>query len=176
MTSPGMIPPAPDDSTFPDPHHEGDVIVAPARLRDIRAVGRIQRRAFKPRLAYSSGTLLMLWALPSVQFLVARRETEVLGCALGDRHQGQARVVNLAVDPIARRQGIGRALLAALEEVLPDGDAVLMVEEQNAAARALYAASGYAEIRLARDYYGRGQHGVWMEKRRTGQAAPVVRV
>lgn len=176
MTSPSMIPPAPGGPTFPDPHHDGDLIIAPARLRDIHAVGRIQRRAFKPRLAYGFGTLLMLWALPSVQFLVARREAEVLGCALGDRHQGQARVVNLAVDPIARRQGIGRALLAALEEALPDGNAVLMVEEQNAAARALYAASGYAEVRLARDYYGHGQHGVWMEKRRTGLPAAVVRV
>ncbi|MGI8644474.1 MAG: GNAT family N-acetyltransferase [Thermomicrobiales bacterium] len=153
-----------------------ELVIAPARLPDLWPVGRIQRRAFKPRLAYGFGTLLMLWMLPGVQFLVARRAGTVVGCVLGDRHQGQARVVNLAVDPILRRHGIGRALLAALESAIPEGNAVLMVEQENAAARALYTASGYAEVRQAWDYYGRGRHGVWMEKRRTGEPSPVVRV
>lgn len=153
-----------------------DIAIFPARLRDIWTVGRIQRRAFKPRLAYGFGTLLMLWMLPGVQFLVARRDGAIVGCVLGDRHQGQARVVNLAVDPAARRLGIGRSLLTALEAAIPEGNAVLMVEEENTTARALYAASGYVEIRQAHDYYGRGRHGVWMEKRRTGEPTAVVRV
>ncbi len=152
------------------------VAIRPARFRDLWAVERIQRSAFKPRLAYGLGTLLMLWLLPGVQFLVAGREGKIAGCVLGDRHQGQARIVNLAVDPDARRQGIGKLLLAALEAAIPEGNAVLMVEQDNMAARALYAASGYAEIRQAWDYYGRGRHGVWMEKRRMGEPSPVVRV
>ena len=156
-----------------DPGRE--ITIAPARLSDLWAVGRIQRRAFKPRLAYGFGTLLMLWLLPGVWFLVARRDGQIAGCVLGDRHQGQARIVNLAVDPANRRQGIGRALLAALEAAIPAGNAVLMVEQENTAALALYAASGYAEVRQAHDYYGRGRHGVWMEKRRTGRPTPVVR-
>jgi ribosomal-protein-alanine N-acetyltransferase len=176
MPSPRATPDQPAEPASPSLHRHGEITIVPARLRDILTVARLQRRAFKPPLAYGLGTLLMLWMLPDVQFLVARRGSALLGCALGDRHHGQARVVNIAVDPSARRQGIGRALLAALEATIPQGNVVLMVEEQNSAARVLYVASGYAEIRLSRNYYGRNQHGIWMEKRRTGHPTSVVRM
>jgi ribosomal-protein-alanine N-acetyltransferase len=147
--------------------------IGSVRFRELRAVARLQRRAFRPRLAYGLLTLVLLWALPHVAFLVARREEVVVGCAIGDRQDGQARVINLAVDPAARRQGIGRALLAALEAELPRGDFLLMVEEENEPARALYEAAGYARVGVARDYYGRGRHGLWMQKRRPGsESAP----
>jgi ribosomal-protein-alanine N-acetyltransferase len=147
--------------------------IGPVRFRDLRAVARLQRRAFQPRLAYGPLTLLLLWALPNVRFLVARRVDRVVGCAIGDRHDGQSRVINLAVAPDARRKGIGAALLDALESALPGGDLLLMVEEENLPARALYERAGYAQVGVARDYYGRGRHGMWMQKRRTsGESGP----
>jgi len=127
-------------------------------------VARLQRRAFPRRLAYGLGALALLWALPSATFLVARRDGQIIGCGIGDIHVDQGRVINLAVAPDARRQGVGRALLRALEDAFPTGSVVLVVEEDNAAARALYASSGYGHHRHSRDYYGRGRHGVWMEK------------
>ena len=144
------------------------VAIGSVRFRELRAVARVQRRAFEPRLAYRLPTLLALWALPNVRFLVARREGAVLGCIIGDRQGGQARVITLAVEPAARRRGIGRALLGAMEAALPTGDLLLMGEEENAPARALYDATGYAQVGVARDYYGRGRHGLWMQKRRRG--------
>jgi ribosomal-protein-alanine N-acetyltransferase len=146
--------------------------IGPVRIRELRAVARLQRRAFRPRLAYGLLTLLLLWALPHVRFLVARREGDgwIAGCAIGDRQDGQARVINLAVDPDARRQGIGRMLLLALEGALNRADLLLMVEEDNLPARALYEDAGYAQVGVARDYYGRGQHGLWMQKKRPGEA------
>jgi [ribosomal protein S18]-alanine N-acetyltransferase len=151
--------------------------IGPVHLRDLRAVARLQRRAFRPRLAYGFLTLLLLWALPHVRFLVARHEKDgrIVGCAIGDRQDGQARVINLAVDPAARRQGIGRLLLLALEGALDRGDLLLMVEEENLPARALYEAAGYAQVGVARDYYGRGQHGLWMQKKRPGGGGGVRR-
>ncbi|MEJ7762377.1 MAG: GNAT family N-acetyltransferase [Thermomicrobiales bacterium] len=151
----------PDGAAGPIPGH---LEIGPVRFRELRAVGRLQRRAFSPRLAYGLGTLVLLWALPSVTFLVARRGGLVVGCGIGDIHVNQGRVINLATDPDARRQGVARALLRALEDAFPTGSVVLVVEEDNAPARALYASSGYAHHRHSRDYYGRGRHGVWMEK------------
>jgi ribosomal-protein-alanine N-acetyltransferase len=143
--------------------------IGSVRVRELRAVARLQRRAFRPRLAYGLLTLLLLWALPHVRFLVARRQDDgwIAGCAIGDRQDGQARVINLAVDPEARRQGIGRMLLLALEGALGRRDLLLMVEEENLPARALYEGAGYDQVGVARDYYGRGQHGLWMQKRRS---------
>jgi len=152
--------------------------IAPARWADLAAVARLQRRAFRPALAYRLSTLVLLRLWPGARFLVARRGDAVVGCAIGDRHDGEARVVNLAVDPAVQRQGIGAALLRALEAALPAGDVILMVETDNPAARALYESSGYASAGDAMNYYGPGRHGVWMRKRRTApsKGRPKLRV
>jgi ribosomal protein S18 acetylase RimI-like enzyme len=143
-----------------------DVEIGPVAWRELPTVARLQRRAFRPALAYRWPTLVMLLLLPAARFLVARCRGRVVGCAIGDRDGGRARVVNLAVDPTVQGRGIGRALLAALEDALPGGDILLMVEVDNHPARALYARGGYVDDGAAADYYGPGRPGLWMRKRR----------
>jgi ribosomal protein S18 acetylase RimI-like enzyme len=126
----------------------------------------MQRRAFPPRLAYTLSTLLFLWALPWVRVLVARRNGEIVGCVIGDRVLEGGRVVNLAVDPAARRQGIGAMLLEAIEEAIPAGDMTLMVQAENFPARQLYLRAGYEEVAESASYYGAGRAGVAMRKPR----------
>lgn len=144
--------------------------IEPASWRSLAEVGAVQRRAFRPQLAYGLGTLIVLKLLPNVRFLVARAPASqggrVLGCGIGDRHQGQTRIINLAVDPAFRRRGVGTALLRALEAALPRGDLLLMVEQENSAAQALYQREGYVTVGTATDYYGRGRSGIWMQKSR----------
>jgi ribosomal-protein-alanine N-acetyltransferase len=151
--------------------------VGPVRWHELTAVARLQRRAFRPPLAYGLTTLIVLRALPHVHFLVARRGDDVVGCAIGDRSDGTTRVINLAVDPGARRQGVGTALLRALEADLPRGNILLMVEAENLAAQALYRREGYLPVGNAADYYGRGRSGIWMQKQRGGASeGPKLRV
>jgi ribosomal-protein-alanine N-acetyltransferase len=135
-----------------------------ARLRELPAIARLQRRAFPPRLAYTLSTLTILWMLPWVRVLVARRNGEIAGCIIGDRVWEGGRVINLAVDPDARRQGIGTALLLAVERAIPAGDMTLMVQIENTAAQALYRSVGYEAVSESPNYYGPGRAGVWMRK------------
>ncbi|MFM9105310.1 MAG: GNAT family N-acetyltransferase, partial [Chloroflexota bacterium] len=128
-----------------------------------------------PAAAPPPATLALMRSLPWVRFLVARREGAVAGCAIGDWHEGNSRVVNIAVDPGWRRQGVATALLAAIEAALPVGDMVLMVEADNPAAQALYERNGYLDAGPAANYYGPGRHGIWMRKPRPG-GVPKVRV
>jgi ribosomal-protein-alanine N-acetyltransferase len=151
-------------------------VITPVRLRDLGKVARLQKRAFRPPLAYGLMTLLVLWLLPHVRFLIARDGERIVGCAIGDRQGGQARVINICVDPTARRQGIGSRLLRELEHTLSQGNIVLMVEESNTGAQALYRKEGYKPVGTSRDYYGRGQDGIWMQKQRTPNVMPKVRV
>lgn len=145
------------------------VVIEPARLRDLPALAELQRRAFPPRLAYTLGTLALLWALPWVRLLVARQGTGIAGCIIGDRVIDGGRVINLAVDPNARRQGIGTALLGAIERALPVDTMTLMVQIENDAAQALYRGVGYVEEATLPNYYGSSRAGVRMRKRlRTG--------
>jgi ribosomal-protein-alanine N-acetyltransferase len=105
-------------------------------------------------------------ALPWVQLLVARRDGAIVGCVIADRVLEGNRIVNLAVDPAAQRQGIGAALLHAAERALPDGDMTLMVQTGNASARSLYRRVGYEEESVHPHYYGPGRPGIKMRKAR----------
>ena len=145
--------------------------IGAAGWRDLRALAGVQRRAFPPRFAYTLSTLAILWALPWVHLLVARRDGKIVGCVIGDRVLDGNRIVNLAVDPIAQRQGVGAALLHAAEEALPSGDMTLMVQTGNAPARALYRRVGYEEESVHPHYYGPGRPGIKMRKRRGERGA-----
>jgi [ribosomal protein S18]-alanine N-acetyltransferase len=145
---------------------DGQITISPARLRELWQLRTLQRRSFRRGLAYSIGTLTLLWALPSTPFMVARQGERVLGSAIGDQNSGLSRVINICVDPDARRHGIGERLLQALEAALPNGDMLLMVQEENTPARRLYEKQGYLSVGVGRNYYGKGQNGIWMRKYR----------
>lgn len=145
-----------------------DVGIDKARFRDLRAIAEIQRLSFRPGLAYRFSVLLTLWLMPFVTFLVARRSStgDVVGCMIGDRYRGGVRIMNIAVHPDARREGIGTELLHAIADRLPNGDLVLMVEEPNRAAQALYEVEGFTRTGYQRNYYGPNRHGIEMTLRR----------
>jgi ribosomal-protein-alanine N-acetyltransferase len=144
-----------------------DLLIVAARPRDLPAVAALQKRAFPPRLAYTLPTLALLWAIPWVRLLVAWRTGKLAGCIIGDRVLDGSRIINLAVDPEARRQGVATALMWAIEDELGWGDMLLMVQEENAPARALYQRLGYREETVSANYYGQGRPGIRMRKRRT---------
>ncbi|MFK7944873.1 MAG: GNAT family N-acetyltransferase [Paracoccaceae bacterium] len=70
----------------------------------------------------------------------------------------EGEVINLGVIPQARRHGLGRELLDA-GEALADGLGIariyLEVAADNAPARKLYEAAGYARVGERKDYYAR---------------------
>jgi ribosomal protein S18 acetylase RimI-like enzyme len=140
------------------------VIVERATWRDLPALARLQRRAFPPQLAYTLSTLVLLRLIPWVRTLLVRRDDHIVGCVIGDRVLEGGRVVNLAVDPAYRRQGIGRALLAAVEQEMDTPVMLLMVQQENAGARQLYRSAGYVEEIELPNYYGPGRMGVRMKK------------
>ncbi len=138
------------------------------RLRDLRAVAGIQRRSFRRGLAYGPSALLILRFFPRTVFLVARDKVthEVIGCGIADRYRGDLRIMNLAVDLPHQRRGVGSALLERLERLSPAGNCVLMVEQWNSGAQALYRRHGYVRAGFAKGYYGPDRNGIWMKKTR----------
>lgn len=83
---------------------------------------------------------------------------DAAGFALGRVVAGEAELLTIAVAPEARRQGVGRAVLAAFEaEARARAAAVAFLEvaADNAAARALYHAAGWAETGRRQGYYTR---------------------
>jgi len=82
-----------------------------------------------------------------------------LAFALGRVIADEAELLTLACDPAHRRRGLGRARLSAFEAEARARGAVtafLEVAADNAPARALYAATGYAQVARRTGYYAGG--------------------
>ena len=78
-----------------------------------------------------------------------------------------AEVLNVAVSPSFRRQGLGEKLLIALEEYAKNKGAerlLLEVREGNSPARGLYEKLGFAPFGVRKNYYEDGENAVVMQK------------
>jgi ribosomal-protein-alanine N-acetyltransferase len=90
--------------------------------------------------------------------LVALEDGRVLGyvgmmCVLDE---GQ--IINVATHPDARRRGVGRALMIAIEQSAKQRGIVFLsleVRESNAAARSLYSSLGWVECGIRKNFYSK---------------------
>lgn len=93
---------------------------------------------------------------PLSLWLVALEGDQVVGYIGSQTVLGETDMLNLAVAPEVRRQGIGRALEEALEAaIIARGSHRLSLEVRasNAPALALYAAAGFQQVGRRKDYY-----------------------
>ena len=83
-------------------------------------------------------------------------DPEPCGMILWRTAVGEAEIYTIAVDPKARKRGVGRALVeAAMAQASLDGasQVFLEVSVENLAALNLYAATGFQRVGLRRGYY-----------------------
>ena len=144
---------------------------APLRLAlpdDLPAITALERRVFGAA-AWSATSLETAQRDRPELFFVAEApgSTEIVGHALGGLASDVGEVLELAVSPEARRSGLGRALLGALEGALCAMGARelwLEVRADNEAALALYQRQGYAMTGRRRRYYADGTDAVLMSR------------
>lgn len=87
---------------------------------------------------------------------VAHRHSALVGYGVVMIGAGEAHLLNLSVASDWQRQGVGAELTRFFVKLSRDYGAdkiYLEVRPSNAVARALYAAQGFAEIGIRRDYY-----------------------
>ncbi len=94
-------------------------------------------------------------SLAGHRVLLAERAGLPLGYAVFRELLDEAELLNIAVLPDARRQGIGRSLLRALRAALAPEVRSLYLEVRagNAPAIALYEGEGFVRVGLRRGYY-----------------------
>ncbi|WP_372885841.1 GNAT family N-acetyltransferase [Shimia sp.] len=118
-----------------------------------KQLATIHDRAFAQSRGWSAGEFADLLRSP-LCFLVC----EAGGFALGRVIADEAELLTIATLPEARRQGIGRRMLAGFEaDAATRGarSAFLEVAADNPAAIALYAAAGWQHAGRRRGYYAR---------------------
>jgi putative acetyltransferase len=114
--------------------------------------------------------------LPEARFFVARLEGRAVGCgALVLGSDGKGEIKRMFVNPETRGHGIGRAILAAIEDsARGEGVELLQLETgtSNREALELYRRCGYRE-RGPFGSYRPDAFSVFMEKRMRPTCAPV---
>ena len=106
-------------------------------------------------------------ALPTVRYLVAEVDGEVVGHAVASVVAEIAELQRIAVDPDHRRHGLATALLDAVVDAARGAGAdrlLLEVRENNDGAIAFYAAKGFVEIDRRPKYYRDGASAVVMAR------------
>lgn len=93
-------------------------------------------------------------------FLVAEKESQILGYVVAETYHGQAHILSIAVREDWRRRHLGSRLMYRLFEILKSKevkDVVLEVRRSNIAARAFYESLGLKVAGNIRGYYEDGE-------------------
>ena len=136
-----------------DPAIAGRLEIRRLTYADLPQVIAIERRAFPT--PWSLAMFVLELSKPAGVCLTALREGEMLGYLICSRYDTVWHIMNVAVDPIRRREGIATALLADLLRRLDGQHArfTLEVRESNAGAIALYERFGFRAAGRRRRYY-----------------------
>jgi len=145
-----------DDYRAARSHQSGPVVIRPARFADAGALAHLLTELGYPQDAEEARTQLGLWVGdPRGTVLVAELDGAPAGVIAAHvlPHFGRAgsfvRVLALAVDSKSRRAGVGRRLLAAVEEWaagLGCRDIELTSRRTRADAHAFYVALGFEDV------------------------------
>jgi ribosomal-protein-alanine N-acetyltransferase len=141
------------------------VLLEPMREEDLDDVLEIERQSFAE--PWSAGLFRHELRLPFSRCVVARREGAIVGYVCWWLVGDEVHLLNLAVRPDHRRAGVGRTLLGVVLDAARQAGARLItleVHHDNDAAQALYAAHGFIQTGLRRNYYAPGKHAVIMTR------------
>lgn len=130
--------------------------VRAVRPFDLALLARLHAGAFDPE--WGSDEIASLLAMPGAFGLLALAAGAPVGFLIARVAAGEAEILSLGVAPPARRRGVGRMLLdAALAAAAAEGAERMFLEvaEDNAAARALYAAAAFRAVGRRPAYYRR---------------------
>ena len=136
-----------------------DPILQPAGVLEGKVLAAVQQRCF-PDDPWEADFIETLLGQPGTFALLAVDGGEPLGFALARVVGEDSEILSIGVLPGVRRGGLGRRMVEAVcGEVQQRGATALFLEvaEDNDAARALYAHSGFAQVGRRPGYYIRSQ-------------------
>jgi [ribosomal protein S18]-alanine N-acetyltransferase len=144
------------------------VTVRPATDEDVEAIAASEADNLGAD-AWSSGLVAegVAGRLPTVSYLVAEEDGEVVGHAVASVVADVAELQRIAVAERARRRGVGGALLAeivALAERQGADRLLLEVRQDNTAALGFYAGHGFVEVDRRPRYYRDGATAVVLRR------------
>jgi ribosomal-protein-alanine N-acetyltransferase len=144
----------------------------PMRSEDLDAVMEIERRSFPE--PWTPGLFLHELKVPFSKTILAWRDDEIVGYICRWLVGDEVHILNIAVHPKYRGQGLGRRLIESVIAEAEEAGArmvTLEVRRENSSARTLYRKLGFVDAGVRRNYYGRGEDAIIMSRVRNGTGA-----
>lgn len=129
--------------------------VEPMRLEDLDEVLTIEKGSFPT--PWSRNMFLEEMENRNSRLTVFKIERAIVGYVCFWVVLDEAHLLNVAVHPTKRRQGLGRLIMAEIEALcIKEGlkRVILEVARKNVAARSLYRKCGFHSIGFRKNYYG----------------------
>ena len=139
--------------------------ILPATLRDLGSLRHVEQACF-PKDAWPLLDLIAVLTWPDVVRFKAIEGDLMVGFIAGDPRSSEnlAWIATIGVLPEYQRRGIGRALLRACEEKLPQKRIRLCVRVSNEGAIEMYRQEGYVSVDTWEKYYNDKESAMVMEK------------
>jgi ribosomal-protein-alanine N-acetyltransferase len=139
--------------------------ILPATLRDLGSLRHVEQACF-PKDAWPLLDLIAVLTWPDVVRFKAIEDNLMVGFIAGDPRSSEnlAWIATIGVLPEYQRRGIGRALLRACEEKLPQKRLRLCVRVSNEGAIEMYRREGYVSVDTWPKYYSDKESALVMEK------------
>ena len=130
--------------------------IRPMDQTHVAQIAELEKNCFSD--PWSEASIASELSNPLSCWLVAVEGERLAGYIGSQTVMGESDMMNVAVHPDFRRQGVAQALILALADALKArGSHGLMLEvrQSNAPARALYAKLGFAEVGRRKNYYSK---------------------
>ena len=139
----------------------------PMSVNDIAQVAELERRGFEGGVhePWSAHLFEEELAQPGRVWWIAHDCGTIVGFAGGLLAGDRLEIMDIAVEPDRRREGIAKRLMARLANdghTLGATEITLEVHEDNEPARRLYESMGFSRMGCRKDYYGQGNHALIM--------------
>jgi len=132
------------------------IIISPMKNADIAAVVAIERLSFKYPKDES------VFHEDEHKYLVARDDGKVAGYIGIEKVLDEVHIINMAVHPDYRGQGVGKRLM---QNVLNDEDVFFLeVRVSNEKAKSIYEKYGFKVINIRKGYYADGEDAYVMRR------------
>ncbi len=131
-----------------------DFEIVPMHAQHVAAIAALERICFSD--PWSENSIRSELSNPLSLWLAAESDGVLIGYIGSQSVLGEADMMNVAVAPAARRQGVARALVEQLIGRLSERNVTslaLEVRVSNDAARALYDSLGFVPVGRRKNYY-----------------------
>ena len=129
----------------------------------ISAIAELEKQCFS--MPWDEGSIASELQNPLSLWLVAVDDGHLVGYIGSQSVLGESDMMNVAVFPEYRRQGIGRMLVSQLVQHLREKgnrSLTLEVRASNAGAIALYESMGFVQVGLRKTYYRNPREDAWI--------------